>query len=398
MDFHFTDEETAFREKVRSFFRTAQPEGIRKKMLRGQQHSREELISWHRILEEKGWGVTPEWPKEWGGHGWNAVQSYIYMEEMLRTPALPPMPHVNQVGPVLIAYGTDEQKARFLQKIRTLEIWFCQGFSEPGSGSDLASLKTRAVLDGDQYVVNGQKLWSSYAHYADWMYALVRTDPAARKQNGITYLLIDMKSPGISVHPVVTLDGHRHVNAIFFDNVRVPVVNRVGEENKGWEYAKVLLGHERMHIGRVGTSKGRISLAKQLISEKIEGDRLRGDERLQEKMAAIEVELKAIEITNMRVVDEIRKRKDAAQDPKISILKLKGSEMLQSTLELLFEIAGPHNLPRQHAFLEGEPVNSIGPEWAATAALNYYFGRSRSITSGTNEIQKNIIAKKILGL
>ncbi len=399
MDLRFTPEEVAFREEVRHFFRTAQPESIRQKMLLGQQYTREDMLVWHRILEDKGWGVAPQWPKEWGGLDWNPVQAYIYNEEMLSSPALTPLAHINQVGSVIIAFGTDEQKTRFLKKIRRLEYWFCQGFSEPGAGSDLASLKTQAVRDGDHYVVNGSKLWSSHAHFSDWMYALVRTDPVAKKQKGISYLLIEMNTPGITVRPVITLDGHRHVNEVFFDNVRVPVSNRVGEENKGWDYAKFLLGHERMHIGRVGISKGRVAIAKQLAAQVMEDGRpLIDSARLREKIAAIEVELKAVEITNMRVVDEVRRQSGHRQDPKISVLKLKGSEMLQATLDILLEIAGPHALPLQHDFLEGDTTETIGPDWAATAALNYFFGRSRSITGGSNEVQRNIIAKGILGL
>jgi len=327
------------------------------------------------------------------------VQFFIWNEELLRTPALPPLAHVNQVGSVIIAFGTDEQKARFLKKVRSLEYWFCQGFSEPGSGSDLASLKTQAVRDGDHYVVNGQKLWSSYAHYSNWMYTLVRTDSGARKQRGISYLLIPLDSPGVSIRPVITLDGARHVNEVFFDNVRVPVENRVGEENRGWDYAKYLLGHERMLLGRVGTSKGRIARAKALAANiRVEDGRMSENSRFRERLAVLEVELKALEITNMRVVDGVMKRADNRQDPKISIMKLKGSSILQETLEVLHDVAGPMAMPRQLEFLEGETQDTIGPRWAATIPLNHYFGRSRTITGGTNEVQRNIIAKQILGL
>jgi alkylation response protein AidB-like acyl-CoA dehydrogenase len=398
MDLRFTPEENAFRQEVRSWLRTAQPQRILQKMQLEQLHAREDLIEWHQILDDKGW-LVPQWPKEYGGQGWNAVQFFIWNEELLRTPALPPLAHVNQVGSVLIAFGTDEQKAKFLKKIRRLEYWFCQGFSEPGSGSDLASLKTQAVREGDHYIVNGQKLWTTQAHYANWMYALVRTDPGARKQKGISYILIPMDAPGITVRPVITLDGARHVNEVFFDNVRVPVENLVGQENRGWDYAKFLLGHERMLLGRMGTSKGRLARAKALaVNLRSDGGRMSESPRFRERLALLEVELKALEITNMRVVDQIMKRADNRQDPKISILKLKGSSILQETLEVLHDVAGPMAMPRQGDFLHGDTDDTIGPRWAATIPLNYYFGRSRTITGGTNEVQRNIIAKQILGL
>ncbi len=392
MDLAFTPEENAFRMEAREFFRTAMPDDMRRRVALGQKATRNDLVTWQRILDKKGWAV-PAWPVEWGGTGWTPVQHYIYTEELLQAPALPPLPHINQVGVVIIARGTPEQKKRFLPKIRTMEWWFCQGFSEPGSGSDLASLKTRAERHGDHYIVNGQKLWTSQAHYADWMYALVRTDASASKHTGISYLLIDMKTPGISVRPVISLDGSHHLNEVFFDNVRVPVDNRMGEENRGWDYAKHTLSHERAIIARVGQSKARVKAAKALAARA----GLQDDRKLREKLAAIEVELKALEITNMRVIDGMR-HAGTAQDPKGSILKLKGTELQQQTLEVLLEIAGPEAIPRQTEFYTSKGGQALREEWTATIAPAFYNGRASSIYGGSNEIQHNIIAKRVLGL
>ena len=399
MDPRFTAEETAFRNEVRSFFRTALPEPIRRKTTLGQQLSKEDIVTWQRILNKKGW-AAPMWPVEYGGTGWDAARYYIYKEEsqLANAPEAQGF-NVNMVGPVLARFGNDKQKAWFLPKVKNLDIWFCQGFSEPGAGSDLASLKTTAVREGDHYVVNGQKLWTSTAHRADWMFGLVRTDANAKKQKGITYLLIDMKSPGISVRPVITLGGEHHTNEVFFENVRVPVENRVGDENRGWDYAKFLLGNERVGIAKVGTSKARIAQTKKLAeSIQVDGRPLSENPRFREKMALLEVELKALEITNMVVVDSMKKQTSQLQDPRTSVLKIKGSELQQATLEALLEAAGPNAIPRQHEFSEGLSDEAIGPEWAAPAAPNYYFGRAISIYGGTNEIQHNIVAKGVLGL
>ncbi len=233
MDLRFTPEEIAFRDEVRAFFRSALPESIRRKLVEGRKLTKDDIVDWQRILNAKGWAV-PHWPVEWGGTGWSAVQQYIFQEEMQQTPAPPPLGFdVNMVGPVIYTFGTEEQKRRFLPRIANLDDWWCQGFSEPGAGSDLASLKTSAKRDGDHYVVNGQKTWTTLAQYADWIFCLVRTDPAAKKQQGISFLLIDMKTPGITVRPIVTIDGGREVNEVFFDDVRVPVENLVGRGEQG---------------------------------------------------------------------------------------------------------------------------------------------------------------------
>jgi pimeloyl-CoA dehydrogenase large subunit len=400
MDLRFTPEENAFREEVRDFFRSALPSRIRDKLVQGHHVSKDELVEWTRILNAKGWAV-PHWPVEWGGTGWDPVRQYIFQDEMQQAPAPSPLPFgVSMVGPVIIAFGSEAQKRRFLPRIANLDDWWCQGFSEPGSGSDLASLKTSARRDGDTYVVNGQKTWTTLGQYADWIFCLVRTDPAAKKQEGISFLLIDMKSPGITVRPIQTIDGGHEVNEVFFDDVRVPVENLVGQENKGWDYAKFLLGNERVGIARVGVSKERIRRIKELASlERIGDVPLIRTPRFREKLAAVEIELKALEMTQLRVVAAERHREKGKPDPASSILKIKGSEIQQATTELLLEVVGPYALPYQpEQEEEGWNEPPIGPEWAGAIAPTYFNWRKISIYGGSNEIQKQIIAKAILGL
>jgi alkylation response protein AidB-like acyl-CoA dehydrogenase len=399
MDLRFTDDELAFREEVRAFFREALPADIRRKTELGQRISKEEMVRWVRILNDKGW-ATPAWSAEWGGTGWDAVKQYIFKEELHMAPAPEPISfNMNMIGPTLIAFGSEEQKRWFLPKIARMDIWFCQGFSEPGAGSDLAALRTAAMREGDDYVINGQKLWTSTAHHADWCFVLVRTDPAAKKQQGITYLLVDMKTPGITIRPIVTIDGHHETNEVFFDNVRVPVSNRVGEENKGWDYAKYLLGHERSGIARVGVSKMRVRRAKQLAAQVMVGDKpLAEDARFRERVAEIEVELKALEITQMRLISEIGKQHGNKTDPKTSILKMKGSQLQQLSAELLMDVAGYQGLESNTDFLRGAITEAEGDEWALTLAPNHCWARHVSIVGGSNEIQRNILAKTILGL
>ena len=400
MDLRFTADEIAFRDEVRAFFRDAQPAAIRRKMELGQRLSKDDIVAWQRILNAKGWAV-PHWPVEWGGTGWGPVKTYIFKEEMQLAPAPDPLSfNVNMVGPVLIAYGTEAQKRHFLPRVANLDIWFCQGFSEPGAGSDLASLRTAARREGDHYVVNGQKIWTSRAHLADWMFCLVRTDAGAKLQRGISYLLIDMKTPGLTVRPILTIDGEHYFNEVFFDDVRVPVENLVGEENKGWTYAKYLLGNERIGIARVGASKYRLQRAKELAARVMAGDApLAETERFREKVAAIEVELKALEITQMRVVANALSLPPGVQDPASSVLKLKGTELQQATTEILMEVAGAGAMPLQSAHLWGTAADEpVGEEWMASVAPDYFYTRAASIYGGSNEIQKNVIAKRILGL
>jgi len=400
MDLRFTPEEIAFRDEVRAFLGAALPEPIRRKMVEGRHLTKSDIVTWQRILNAKGWAV-PHWPVEWGGTGWSPVQQYIFLDELQQAPAPPPLPFgVSMVGPVIIAFGSEAQKRRFLPRIANLDDWWCQGFSEPGAGSDLASLKTAAKREGDHYVVNGQKIWTTMAQHADWIFCLVRTDTQAKKQEGITFLLIDMKTPGITVRPIVTIDGGAEVNEVFFDDVRVPLENRVGAENKGWDYAKFLLGNERTGIARVALSKERIRRIRALAAvERADGRPILENERFREKLAALEVELKALEMTQLRVVAAERRRDRNTPDPYSSILKIKGAEIQQATTELMLEIAGPYALPyRADDATDGTNEPPIGPDWAATAAPTYFNWRKISIYGGSNEIQRNIIAKAILGL
>src|SRR5215831_8062843 len=366
MDLRFTPEELAFRDEVRTFMRTALPTDIRSKLVEGRRLKKDDLVVWQRILNAKGWAV-PHWPAEWGGRNWTPTQHYIFLEEMQQAPAPPPLAFgVTMVGPVIIAFGSDAQKKRFLPRIANLDDWWCQGFSEPGSGSDLASLKT-----------------------------------SAKRVKGISFILIDMKTPGITVRPIVTIDGGREVNEVFFDDVNVPAENLVGQENKGWDYAKFLLGNERTGIARVGMSKERIRRLRELAAlERADERPLIEDERFRAKIAAVEVELKALEMTQLRVVAAERNRKGNRPDPASSILKIKGSEIQQTISELLLEVVGPYALPYQPEYLDEERWNEppVGPDWAPSLAPTYFNMRKVSIYGGTNEIQKNIIAKAILGL
>jgi pimeloyl-CoA dehydrogenase large subunit len=400
MDLRFTPEEIAFRDEVRAFMRDNVPEATRKKLVEGRRLAKNDLVDWQRILNKKGWAV-PHWPKEYGGTGWSPVQLYIFRDELQQTPAPEPLAFgVSMVGPVIIAFGNEAQKKKYLPGIANLDDWWCQGFSEPGSGSDLASLKTTAKHDGNHYVVNGQKTWTTLAQHADWIFCLVRTDPAAKKQEGISFLLIDMKTPGITVRPIQTIDGGHEVNEVFFDDVRVPVENLVGQENKGWDYAKFLLGNERTGIARIGISKARLRRLKEIAALQQLGDRpMLDDPAFRLKIAAVEVELKALEMTQLRVVAAERQGRNGKPDPASSILKIKGSELQQAITELLLEVVGPYALPAPRQ-MEGDRWNEppVGPDWAETLAPNYFNMRKVSIYGGTNEIQKNIIAKAILGL
>ena len=403
MDLRFTPEETAFREEARRFFRTEIPAEIRAKVSEGRTLAREDYVTSQRILNAKGW-AAPHWPQEHGGQPWSAVKRYIFMEElMLAAVPLPLQFNCFMVGPVIARFGSEAQKARFLPRAANLDDWWCQGFSEPGAGSDLASLATKAVRDGDHYVVDGQKTWTTLAHYADWIFCLVRTDPTAKKQAGISFLLIDMKSPGVTVRPIITIDGRHEVNEVFFDSVRVPVDNLVGAENKGWDYAKFLLSNERIGIARIGQSKERLARVKRLAAHTPAGAGTMWDDvEFRCRVASVEIELKALEITQMRVVAAQEKRAGGAPDPASSILKIKGSELAQATTELMLELAGPNALPanlspsgRDHGLRNDfdEALN-----WADNAAPTYFNMRKVSIYGGSNEIQRNVIAKAILGL
>jgi len=397
MDLSYSKEEMEFREEVRDFFQTAVPKETRRKLLEGRHLSKDDMVTWQRILNKKGWAV-PHWPVQWGGTGWDSVRLYIYNEEMQLAPAPQPLAfNTSMLGPVLYNVASEEQKKYYLPRIANLDDWWCQGFSEPGAGSDLASLKTKAERKGEVYVVNGQKTWTTLAQNADMIFCLVRTDPNAKnRQSGISFLLIDMKSRGITVRPIVTIDGGREVNEVFFDNVEVPVANLVGQENKGWDYAKFLLGNERTGIARIGASKERLRRIRELAAAvKAGGKPIIEDPRFLEKLTAVEIELKALEMNQMRVVAAEKHREKGKPDPASSILKIKGSELQQATTELMMEVIGPFAAPFES---DDEDGSNEVEEWTTQIAPNYFNYRKVSIYGGSNEIQRNIIAKAVLGL
>ena len=400
MDLRFTADELAFRDEVRAFIRDHLPADIAQRMRQGHSAGKKDIVTWQRILNAKGWAAY-SWPKEWGGPGWTAVQRMIFLEEIQTapTPDLNPF-NIQMLGPVLIQFGTPEQKSRFLPRAANVDDWWCQGFSEPGAGSDLAALKTAARREGDEYIVNGQKIWTSTAHEADWCFCLVRTNPqAAKRQEGISFVLINMQTPGITVRPIISIDGTHHLNEVFFDDVRVPVEMRIGPENRGWDVAKFLLGNERTGIARIGKSKERIKFAKTAAVEMREGGRpLTEDPEFRRRIAQLETEVRALEITQLRVISA-QKAGEGRQDPLSAVLKLKGTELLQATTELVMDVGGPLSMPDWADELEAlsnEP--ELGPAWATEGTRSYLFLRAASIYGGTNEIMKNIVSKAVLGL
>jgi alkylation response protein AidB-like acyl-CoA dehydrogenase len=394
VDLNYSADELAFRDEVRAWLAANLPGDLREKVSGYAHLSREDLLRWHGILAKKGW-IAPAWPKEWGGNDWTVVQRYIFEEECgyAGTPPLIPF-GIAMCAPVLFKFGTEAQKKRFLPRIYQGEDFWCQGYSEPGSGSDLASLKTRAVREGDHYLINGQKIWTTLAHYADWIFCLVRTDSSmSKRQEGISFILIDMKSPGITVRPLILMDGGHEVNEVFFDNVKVPVENLVFEENKGWTVAKYLLGHERMNTGRIGASKRELAKLKELARKELkDGKPLIEDVRFQDKLYRVEIELTALEITNLRFLDQMRR---TGQPPgaDVSMLKIRGTEIQQSLTELMMQAIGPLAQPF-------EAVGGAGnlDAYTSTLAPRYCSYRKTTIYAGSNEIQRNIIAKMSLGL
>ena len=394
MDLNFTAEEREFREEVRAFLKGALPDDLRRKMIERRHLGKDDIVRWQRILNARGW-ATPNWPVEHGGKAWTPAQRYIFQEEMALAHAPEGSPfNVNMIGPIIAKFGTEAQKARFLARIANIDDWWCQGFSEPGAGSDLASLKTRAERDGLDYVINGQKIWTTQAQHADWMFALVRTDNKGRKQQGITFLLIDMRTPGITVRPIETIDGEHDANEVFFDDVRVPMANRIGEEGKGWDYAKHLLGSERSGIARIGLSKERLTQLRALEAELAAHSALTPAEqvRLRRTLAEVEVELRALELTQLRVV--AADAQGGGAGAAASILKIRGTELQQRMTELMLELAGPAGLAAPVAGSNETPEHG----WIEAAAPFYFTMRKVSIFGGSNEIQKNIIAKTVLGL
>jgi len=396
MDLHYTDEDLAFRDQVRAFLDSHLPKDLQAKVLNHLRLSKDDFVRWHRILAKQGW-VAPGWPAEFGGPGWTAVQRHIFEDECARagTPRVMPF-GIDMVAPVIMAFGSQAQKEYFLPRILSCEDWWCQGYSEPGAGSDLASLKTTAVRDGDHYIVNGQKTWTTLAQHADMIFCLVRTDASVRKQEGISFLLIDMHSPGVTVRPIIMLDEDHEVNEVFFDNVRVPAANLVGEENRGWTYAKYLLGHERTGIAAVGRSKRELAFLKRLARrEQKNGRPLLEDPLFAAKVADLEIELMALEMTVLRVLAKGNK----APGPEASVLKVRGTDIQQALTDLMLEAAGPMALPFDAAYLEGEAERSIAGDDDAAPLASYYFNyRKTSIYGGSNEIQRNIITQMILGL
>lgn len=383
MDLTFSSEDDAFREEVRDFIAANLPGETRRRMEEGRPLSKGEIVEWQRILNARGW-ATPSWPKEWGGPGWTPVQRHIFLDELHQAPAPEPLSfNVSMLGPVLIAFGSDDQKNRLLPRAANLDDWWAQGFSEPGAGSDLAALKTAAVRDGDDYVVNGQKMWQGMAHRADWMFTLVRTDPKApKRQAGITFLLIDLKSPGVTIRPIITVDGRHEVNEVFLDNVRVPASCGVGRENDGWTVAKYLLSNERTGIARIGMTKRLIARAKGLAADAPAAVRT----RILERAAMLEAELKGLEVTQLRLLSSA---KQSTADPRSSILKLKGVELRQAASELLLKAAGPQAYEFAYENESEAPFD---------IASNFFTLRGASIYGGANEVQKNILAAAVLGL
>ena len=376
MDLNYSQEELAFRDEVRAWLAGNLPADLRDKVAHYEHLSKDDLLRWHRILAKQGW-VAPAWPKEWGGTGWNVVQRYLFEEELGYVGSPPLIPFgLSMCAPVLLRFGSEAQKKHFLPRIYQGEDFWCQGYSEPGSGSDLASLKTKAVREKDFYIVNGQKTWTTLAHYADWIFCLVRTDPSSEKrQEGISFLLMDMKTPGITVRPLILMDGAHEVNEVFFDDVKVPAENLVHDAGKGWTVAKYLLGHERMNTGRIGESKRQLAALKDFSSS------IKNNFRFRDRLTRLEVELQALEITNLRFLDRMRR---TGQPPgaDVSMLKIRGTEIQQGLTELMMQAADP----------------SANDVFSVAIRKKYLSTRKTTIYAGSNEIQRNIIAKMTLGL
>ncbi|MDF2901832.1 MAG: pimeloyl-CoA dehydrogenase large subunit, partial [Phenylobacterium sp.] len=376
------------------------PQELRDKQNRGEELGREDFLSWHRILAKKGWSA-PSWPKEFGGTDWTPTQKYIWSEEQARADTIGILPFgVSMLAPVIYTFGTQEQKEKFLPGIRDGQVWWCQGYSEPGAGSDLASLKTKAErITGDDgkeyYIVNGQKTWTTLGQHADWGFFLVRTDPNSKPQAGISFLLIDMKSPGIEVRRITTLEGGHEVNDVFLDNVKVPVENRIFHENQGWTCAKALLAHERSGIAGVARSKRGLERVREIATTERSdtGGPLLADPFFKRKVAELEIDLTALEFTELRTLAGESSGKGPG--PESSILKIKGTEIQQRLNELALEAVGHYGAPYLRDL--GHNAN-IGPDYAEGLAGDYFNGRKTSIYGGSNEIQRNIIAKMVLGL
>ncbi|ABX34039.1 acyl-CoA dehydrogenase domain protein [Delftia acidovorans SPH-1] len=398
MDLQFTTEELAFRDEVRGFLKDKLPEDLSHKVKNGLQLSKQDMERWHAILNERGW-LANHWPEQHGGPGWSAVQKFIFEHEcaLAGTPRIVPF-GLSMLGPVLIKYGNEAQKAHWLPRILNGADWWCQGYSEPGSGSDLASVKTSAVRDGDHYIVNGQKTWTTLGQHANMIFCLVRTNREAKAQQGISFLLVDMNSPGVEVRPIITLDGEHEVNEVFFTDVKVPVENLVGEENKGWTYAKYLLTYERTNIAGVGFSVAGLEKLKAVAGRMLRnGKPLTQDPLFAARLAKVEIDLENMKTTNLRVIAAVAG--GGVPGAESSMLKIRGTEIRQEILSLVRRAMGPYAAPFiEEALQAGYDQPAIGDTAAATAAAAYFNYRKLSIFGGSNEIQKNIISKMILGL
>ena len=394
MDTAFAAEDLAFRDEVRAFFAQEYDEALRERLASKDPATyKQAVIEWQKSLHKRGW-IAPGWPEEYGGTGWSATQNFIYESERAAAGVRDVVPFgLKMVGPVIYTFGTDEQKERFLPAVLASDEWWCQGYSEPGSGSDLASLKTKAELDGDEYVVNGAKIWTTYAQFADWIFCLVRTNSDGKKQEGISFLLIDMKSPGIKVNPIISIDNHHSLNEVEFNNVRVPVANRIGEQDKGWTYAKALLAHERTAIAGVADSKRSLEQIREFAAQEVNGGKALLSEALfQKRLSDIEIDLMALEFTELRVLAAVAS--GGAPGAESSLLKIKGTEIQQAVQELAMEVAGYYQglLPCELG------PEQVGHEFGSQARQSYMYGRAATIYGGSNEVQKNIIAKAVLGL
>ena len=400
MHVSFTTEENDFQKEVNSFFNEKYPADIKEKQNKSIPLEKEDFIRWQKTLYKQGW-AAPNWPVEYGGTGWTPVQKYIFANENAKAnaPAIVPF-GLGMVGPVIYTYGNEAQKKKFLPGILASDVWWCQGYSEPGSGSDLASLKMKAERVGNEYVLNGTKTWTTLGHMADWIFCLVRTSSdVARRQEGISFILVDMATEGVSVKPIITIEGDREVNEVHFENVKVPVENLIGEEGKGWTYGKVLLQHERTSIAGVARSQYRLSRLKEKIrnSDNTQPS-LTGDNDFLKKIGQLEIELKALEFTELRTLAAVSVGK--APGPESSLLKIRGTEIQQKLDELFMEAAGYFSLPYvpQQYNLNSDPEEHVGFGADSVSSLVYFNNRKASIYGGSNEIQKNIIAKHVLGL
>ncbi|MEI6116085.1 MAG: acyl-CoA dehydrogenase family protein [Burkholderiales bacterium] len=396
MDLTWTAEERAFRTDVQTFLQAKLPADLRATTFAHQRLKREDYIRWHRILADQGWGA-PTWPKEYGGTGWNPLQRLIFEVESFKAGAPRLVPFgISMIGPVLMKFGSPAQKAHYLPRIIRMDDWWCQGYSEPGSGSDLASLSTRAERVGDHYIVNGQKTWTTMAQHADWMFCLVRTDPQAKAQRGISLVLFDMRQPGVTVRPIRTLDGGAEVNEVWLENVKVTADNLVGEENNGWTYAKYLLGHERTGIAGLGHCHRELAILKGMAERaSSSGESLSLDPRVRDSINRIEAQVLALEMLLLRVAADA----SAEPGPQASILKIRGSEIQQDLARLQMQVAGPDAWPYDPEWMLAESAfHGPGPEYSAASAAGYFDMRKTSIYGGTTEVQKGIIAKQMIGV